>query len=170
ATVRSGIDWFDLEGGVSYGGVEVPLADLLEAHRRGDESIELEDGSRALLPTEWLSRLGAVAAGGDTTNGAGRFAKTPTALLDAPRIARAGPSLVVVPRSLVFNWIREAERFTPRLRVVDQSRAGRKTAGIDADANLVLTTYGTLRRDAPLLAGTEFDYVILDEAQAIKNA
>src|SRR5205823_10176370 len=83
ATVRSGIDWFDLEGGVSYGGVEVPLADLLEAHRRGDESIELEDGSRALLPTEWLSRLGAVAAGGDTTNGAVRFGKTQTALLDA---------------------------------------------------------------------------------------
>ncbi len=93
------------------------------------------------------------------------------ALLDARRREKAGPSIVVVPRSLVFNWIREAERFTPALRVMDYSGTGRSAAAIDpTSVDVVLTTYGTLRRDAAALNGIEFEYAILDEAQAIKNA
>ena len=102
------------------------------------------------------------------------------ALLEARRVApgpapaRAGPpgpSLVVVPRSLVFNWKQEAARFTPKLRVLDHTGAARLAPGAHfADHDLVLTTYGTLRRDAAAFAETRFDYVILDEAQAIKNA
>jgi superfamily II DNA or RNA helicase len=81
------------------------------------------------------------------------------------------PSLVVAPRSVVFNWLREAERFTPRLRVLDYTGTGRAAAADRlANADLVLTTYGTLRRDAAALAGRTFDYVVLDESQAIKNA
>jgi superfamily II DNA or RNA helicase len=80
-------------------------------------------------------------------------------------------SIVVVPRSLLFNWRQEAERFTPRLRVVEHAgpNRAREAAGL-AGWDLVLTTYGTVRRDAAFLAEAEFDYVILDEAQAIKNA
>ncbi len=90
----------------------------------------------------------------------------------APRESRgARPSLVVVPRSLVFNWKQEASRFAPRLSVLDHTGAGRSRAGERFDDHdLVLTTYGTLRRDAPQLKDLRFDYVILDEAQAIKNA
>src|SRR6185295_16102457 len=81
------------------------------------------------------------------------------------------PSLIVVPRSLVFNWLAEAARFTPELRVLDHTGAGRtKKKDPFASGDLVLTTYGTLRRDVATLRQTEFDYVILDEAQAIKNA
>jgi superfamily II DNA or RNA helicase len=81
------------------------------------------------------------------------------------------PSLVVAPRSLVFNWRQEAERFTPDLRVLEYIGADRATARTTFDAHdLVLTTYGTLRRDAELLSDTLFDYVVLDESQAIKNA
>ncbi len=88
-----------------------------------------------------------------------------------PASERPGPSLVVVPKSLVFNWLAEAARFTPELRVVDHTGGGRSsTVDPFAACDVVLTTYGTLRKDAPLLAATEFDYVILDEAQAIKNA
>ncbi|HEX2987002.1 MAG TPA: SNF2-related protein [Chloroflexota bacterium] len=79
------------------------------------------------------------------------------------------PSLVVAPRSLIFNWIQEAAKFTPLLRVLDYSGASRSLDQIP-EADLVLTTYGTLRRDAADLARTRFDCVILDEAQAIKNA
>jgi len=89
------------------------------------------------------------------------------ALLEQLRIEGAGPSIVVVPRSLVFNWKREAERFAPRLRVVDYTGTAR---ALDGKPDLVITTYGTLRRDAPALASVEFEYAILDEAQAIKNA
>jgi len=81
------------------------------------------------------------------------------------------PSLVVVPRSLVFNWRKEAERFAPSLRVLDHTRPGRaRDAAAFEDEDVVLTTYGTLRRDVLLLKEARFDYLILDEAQAIKNA
>jgi len=95
------------------------------------------------------------------------------ALLDARRstVSRAErrPSIVVVPRSLVFNWIDEARRFAPKLKILDYTGALRDAAGIRG-ADLVLTTYGTLRRDAGVLNAIDFDYAILDEAQAIKNA
>ncbi len=92
------------------------------------------------------------------------------ALLDARRVEGHGPSLVVVPRSLVFNWRAEAERFAPQLRTADWSGAARLEAGFDASGvDVVFVTYGTLRRDAAELASIPFDYVVLDEAQAIKN-
>ena len=93
------------------------------------------------------------------------------ALLEERRLAKAGPSLVVVPRSLLFNWRLEALRFTPAMRVlVHEGRDRARDVASFADHDLVLVTYGTLRRDAAVLAKSEFDYVILDEAQAIKNA
>jgi superfamily II DNA or RNA helicase len=91
------------------------------------------------------------------------------ALLEALRVEAAGPSIVVVPKSLVFNWVREAERFAPALRVLDYTGADRGKVD-PAAVDVVITTYGTLRRDAPTLASIEFEYAILDEAQAIKNA
>ena len=81
------------------------------------------------------------------------------------------PSLVVVPRSLVFNWKQEAAKFTPGLRVLDHSGATRdKDARNFSSHDVILTTYGTLRRDAAYFKDVDFDYLILDEAQAIKNA
>jgi superfamily II DNA or RNA helicase len=82
-----------------------------------------------------------------------------------------GPSLVVVPKSLVFNWKQEAARFAPQLRILDHTGAARKkdTEHL-TDFDVVITTYGTLRRDALLFKDVQFDYCILDEAQAIKNA
>ncbi|NDC63620.1 MAG: DEAD/DEAH box helicase [Planctomycetia bacterium] len=81
------------------------------------------------------------------------------------------PSLVIVPKSLVFNWMEEAQRFAPSLRVLnhtgnDRAEQSESLAGWD----LVLTTYGTLRRDIVRHRDVEFDYVVLDEAQSIKNA
>jgi superfamily II DNA or RNA helicase len=97
------------------------------------------------------------------------------ALLESRRERRATeglpPSLVVVPRSLVFNWLAEAAQFTPALRVLDHSGAGRAQESESfAGYDVVLITYGTLRRDIGILKETDLDYVILDEAQAIKNA
>ncbi|MFM7107052.1 MAG: DEAD/DEAH box helicase, partial [Planctomycetaceae bacterium] len=80
------------------------------------------------------------------------------------------PALVVVPKSLVFNWIEEARRFAPGLRVLNYTGNARAEAGALADHDIVITTYGTLRRDVVAHREVEFDYVILDEAQSIKNA
>ena len=88
---------------------------------------------------------------------------------DAPEDQRR-PSLVVVPKSLIFNWIDEAARFTPRLKMLDYTGNQRKEKRRQiADYHVVVTTYGTLRRDIQHLRDVEFDYVVLDEAQAIKN-
>jgi SNF2 family DNA or RNA helicase len=84
---------------------------------------------------------------------------------------REPPALIVVPRSLVFNWIDEARHFTPDLRVLDYTGSGRAALGATLDRHdVVITTYGTLRRDGAALARKTFSYVILDEAQAVKNA
>jgi superfamily II DNA or RNA helicase len=81
------------------------------------------------------------------------------------------PTLIVVPRSLVFNWEREAHRFAPELRVLDYSGSKRHALQSELDQyDVILTTYGTLRSDIADLAPIEFEYAILDEAQAIKNA
>jgi len=81
------------------------------------------------------------------------------------------PSLVIVPKSLVFNWIEEATRFAPQLRVLNHTGNTRgEAAGSMTDHDVVLTTYGTLRRDIVRHREVEFDYVVLDEAQSIKNA
>ena len=79
-------------------------------------------------------------------------------------------SLLVLPRSLVFNWEREAARFTPGLRLLNHAGTGRaKDAAAFDDYDLVITTYGILLRDIEMLRKHRFHYAILDEAQAIKN-
>ena len=251
--VTSGIDWFELHGVVDFGeGRSASIADLLAALKRGDATVVLDDGTRGMVPEEWLQRYLRVASFGEAEGDHIRYRPTQAALLDAlladqpdvsvdeafararaqlatfngiraldpppsfngrlrdyqrealgwfeflrrfgfggcladdmglgktvmvlalleaRRLEQDGhrPSLAVVPRSLVFNWKDEAARFAPALRVLDYTGTTRDAAAIEAH-DLVLTTYGTLRRDAPQLMERSFDYVILDEAQAIKNA
>ncbi len=81
------------------------------------------------------------------------------------------PSLVIVPKSLVFNWAHEIERFAPRLTYLEYAGNSRSELREQfAHHDLVLTTYGTLRRDIVDLKDIPFDYIVLDEAQTIKNA
>jgi superfamily II DNA or RNA helicase len=119
----------------------------------------------------WMDFLRRFSFGGCLADdmGVGKTAQV-LALLEARRASSdaPGPSLVVVPKSLVFNWKQEAARFTPRLRVLDHTGVARDVNTF-ADYDLILTTYGTLRRDAAEFKDIEFDYVVLDEAQAIKN-
>ncbi len=80
------------------------------------------------------------------------------------------PALVVAPTSLMANWRREAQRFTPDLRVLTlYGNTRRNNFGRIADHDLVLTTYALLLRDAEAIAAQEYHAVVLDEAQAIKN-
>jgi superfamily II DNA or RNA helicase len=254
--VTSGVDWFELHGDVDFGeGRSVPVGELLSALRRGEATVVLDDGTRGMVPEEWLRKYARIASFGEAAGDRVRYKPSQAGLLDAlletqPSVsvdeafARArtgladftgvtpldpppgfrgrlrdyqrdalgwfdflrrfgfggcladdmglgktvmvlallesrrtergpddGPrtSVAVVPRSLVFNWIDEASRFAPELRVLDYTGEARTSARME-DYDLVLTTYGTLRRDAARLAEQEFDYVILDESQAIKNA
>jgi hypothetical protein len=120
----------------------------------------------------WMQFLQKLRFGGCLADDMG-VGKTPQvlALLETRRAAGSPPSLAVVPRTLIYNWRQEAERFTPQLKVLDYSGTNRvrDTATFEG-YNLILTTYGTLLRDIAFLKDYRFDYAILDEAQAIKNA
>jgi superfamily II DNA or RNA helicase len=256
--VVSGIDWFELRGGLEFDGMEAELPAILAAARRGESFVPLGDGTFGVLPEEWLARNARMLATGSLGADHVRFVPSQAALLDAwlaeqPGVSydeafarirealagfervdpvdppptfrgelrsyqrdalawfaflrqfgfggclademglgktvmvlaaldarrldreRAGqpphPSIVVVPRSLVFNWQQEAARFAPKLRVLDYTGGGRRDVLESIAAHdVVLTTYGTLRRDVGHLKEIAFDYAILDEAQAIKNA
>ncbi len=253
--IKSGIDWFELKGGVEFAGDEVEFKAVLEAVSKGQRFVKLADGSQGLLPAAWSETYDSLAKlAHDSTDEGLRFLPSQALLVDAlliemppaavdkafadlreklrsferikpkkePRgfagtlrgYQRAGlgwleflrefglggvladdmglgktvqvlallranrtpskssglPSLVVVPRSLLYNWIEETARFTPSLKVVEYGGPGREALQGELDGyDLVVTTYGTLRRDVGFLATVEFDTVILDEAQAIKN-
>ncbi len=80
------------------------------------------------------------------------------------------PSLVIAPTSLMFNWRREAERFTPQLKVLVLHGPQRHEQFAEiAKHDLILTTYPLLSRDKERLLAHAFHLLILDEAQVIKN-
>ena len=85
------------------------------------------------------------------------------------------PSLVVAPTSVVYNWLAEAEKFSPKLSTalfLGRERGElleRMKKGAANLPNVIFTTYGIIRRDYEQLKEVQFDYLILDEAQNIKN-
>ncbi|TPQ37080.1 DEAD/DEAH box helicase [Cupriavidus pinatubonensis] len=81
------------------------------------------------------------------------------------------PALVVVPTTLMHNWCEEAQRFTPKLRVLDLHGPQRHERFDEiGEHDLILTTYALLWRDEEILAKHEYHLLILDEAQYVKNA
>ncbi len=121
----------------------------------------------------WLSFLGDLGLGAVLADdmGLGKTAQT-LALLAKDTISR--PTLVVCPMSLVGNWQREAERFTPDLTLhvhhgADRLSGEELTAALNA-ADLVITTYALAARDTDALSEVQWARVVCDEAQNIKNA
>jgi len=117
----------------------------------------------------WLAALAAQSLGGILADemGLGKTVQTLAFL----RLDRGhGPALIVCPTSLLSNWEREAERFTPELKVLRIEGGDRaKIIGRLAECDIALTSYGLLRRDAGLYVGLSLGTVVLDEAQHIKN-
>lgn len=124
----------------------------------------------------WIGFLRANGFGGVLADEMG-LGKTLQVLAHLAQVYRQGernaatrPSLVVCPTSLVFNWLAEAERFVPHLRVLALSGPGRQAHfSRIPDVDLVVTSYALIRRDLERYPSMTFDTVILDEAQHIKN-
>ncbi|HEV7869525.1 MAG TPA: DEAD/DEAH box helicase, partial [Chthoniobacteraceae bacterium] len=116
----------------------------------------------------WLNALAENGMGGILADEMG-LGKTLQAL--AFLRASGGKAIIVCPSSLIFNWCREADRFTPELRVLPiQGPDRERLFGAPlAEADLVITSYPLLRRDAERYRDVEFTTAILDEAQHIKN-
>ncbi|WP_375389627.1 DEAD/DEAH box helicase [uncultured Amnibacterium sp.] len=131
---------------------------------------------------EWLAFLWRHELGGVLADDMG-LGKTVQCLALAQHVRETVPAgergaiLVVTPTSVASNWIAEAARFTPGLvvsRIVDADGPARRIADLVAGADLVVTTYARLRLDATafgrLAADGAFSALLLDEAQAVKNA
>ncbi|WP_370945399.1 DEAD/DEAH box helicase [Amycolatopsis sp. cg5] len=125
----------------------------------------------------WLAFLSSLGLGACLADDMG-LGKT-VQLLALEAVLRAkdpdeGPTLLLCPMSLVGNWQREAAKFAPGLRVY--AHHGRERLRGDelseqlADTDLIVTTYATATRDIDELADYEWQRVVLDEAQAIKNS
>ncbi|MEB2774993.1 SNF2-related protein [Algoriphagus sp. D3-2-R+10] len=81
------------------------------------------------------------------------------------------PNLVVVPTSLLFNWLEEGRKFAPKLRMTRYYGASRENLqGKFGEYDVIVTTYDIVKTDLEFLLGFDFQMLILDEAQAIKNS
>jgi hypothetical protein len=123
----------------------------------------------------WLSFLESVGLGGVLADDMG-LGKTVQllALMCGEIPGQGGPTLLVCPMSLVGNWQREAARFAPGLRVHVHHGAerprGKAFHAVVAESDLIVTTYGLVIRDIEALREMSWRRVVLDEAQAVKNA
>jgi SNF2 family DNA or RNA helicase len=84
--------------------------------------------------------------------------------------ATKSTSLIVMPTSLIYNWLNEAKKFTPKLKIHAHTGSSRnKDISQFAKYDIIITTYGITRVDIDLLKEYYFNYIILDESQNIKN-
>lgn len=116
---------------------------------------------------EWLSFLTQNKFHGILADDMG-LGKTVQVLAYLSTIKHENPSLIVMPTSLLYNWKKEAESFTPSLSVAIHHGPDRDKSNLPL-ADLILTSYGTLLRDRELFKQGTFQCLFLDEAQSIKN-
>ncbi len=138
----------------------------------GGTALELGHLETVLRPYQregvaWLGKLSELRMGGILADDMG-LGKTVQTL--AFLAAREGTALVVCPSSLVHNWLAEAGKFVPDLKAVAIEGPKRKEVlAAHPGADLLITSYALLRLDIDLYREREFEVVILDEAQHIKN-
>jgi superfamily II DNA or RNA helicase len=119
----------------------------------------------------WLTRLASWGAGAVLADdmGLGKTVQALALLLDR---ARLGPALVVAPTSVGFNWVDEARRFAPSLRLLVYAESEDRGGTLEAlgPRDVLVVSYGLLARDATRLSNIRFATLVFDEAQALKNA
>ncbi|GAB2561385.1 DEAD/DEAH box helicase [Spirosoma aerophilum] len=120
----------------------------------------------------WLNFLDDLGFGGCLADdmGLGKTVQIIAFILLQRTKKRAGVNLVVVPKSLLFNWQAEVAKFAPSLRMHTFYGANRGLKKKDFDQyDVILTSYGTLLSEIQFLKEYPFNYIFLDESQAIKN-
>ncbi len=120
----------------------------------------------------WLNYLNEVGWGGILADdmGLGKTIQALTMLDYYKKINNGITAIVICPTTLIYNWQNEIKKFTPTLTAhIHHGSSRSRNADELKTANIIITTYGTLRSDIQLLLKIHFDYVVLDESQAIKN-
>ena len=121
---------------------------------------------------QWLSYLNDVGWGGILADdmGLGKTVQALSMLDYYKKINGELKAIVVCPTTLIYNWQNEVKKFTPSLSYhIHHGNARSRMANELMQHNIIITTYGTLRSDIQILLKINFDYIILDESQAIKN-
>lgn len=247
--IKSGINWFDVQAGISFGDEVVKTADWIRALRNKQTYVKLSDDTLGILPEEWLEQMQKVLAVADIEKGDIKISKYRFNIIEelfneiddqeilaelAEKKARLinldtereyslpsnidatlreyqkygfrwlkflnesgfggiladdmglgktiqvitlladqldyASSLVIVPRSLLFNWAAELDKFCPSLTYTIHHGPDRAKSMDDlTDNNIIITTYHTATNDISFLKDFEFNYIVLDESQAIKN-
>ncbi len=173
-----GLEGSPLSGGISITGTGW-AADLLRSAKTLPTELPTKpEGFRGELRSyqanalAWLGFLDGAGLGGCLALDMG-LGKTPTMLAHINLTKGEGPSLVIAPPAVVGNWAAEARKFVPSARVRVHHGPNRATqqglAGLAERADIVITTYGTAVRDMNGLEKINWNHVVLDEAQAIKN-
>ncbi len=181
---RIEISFFDLMMFNLEEEVEAPpdLRRRIESFYLGFNSLDKKGGTYGLAESalrpyqvygvQWMEHLCSHGIGGCLADemGLGKTVQVISLLKRAFVDGMDGPVLIVAPRSLIWNWHRELQRFAPELPVYIHYGSDRTTGEIDpADARIILTTYSITRIDIEELLPIEFSYLILDESQHIKN-
>lgn len=118
----------------------------------------------------WLSLLAENKIGGVLADDMG-LGKTIQVLAHLSKHKSKLPSLIICPRSVVFNWENECSKFTPHLKTLVYSGANRKhLQNAIKEHDLIITTYQTLRNDIETIKNVKFEFLILDEAHNVKNS
>ena len=249
SNIRSGIDWFEVDMGVSFGSEQVKTVDWIRALRNQESYVRLQDGTLGILPEEWLAQARKVLAVSELEQGNLKISKYRFNIIEElfedlddedllqelrqkkqrlasldleqeyplPKRLRANlrpyqrhgftwlkfleesgfggiladdmglgktlqvlalladqynqpPSLIVVPRSLLFNWGAEIEKFCPDLSyTIHHGPTRARNMDTLLGYELIITTYGTATSDVTFLRSFDFNYIVLDESQAIKN-
>ena len=131
--------------------------------------------SYQLAGYQWLVRLARLGFGGILADdmGLGKTLQTIAYLLHQHEENPEARSIIVMPTSLIYNWEAELKRFAPDLPylIIAGTKKEREALLTDVPPGiLLLTSYATLRRDAALYAEMQFDSIISDEGQYIKNS
>lgn len=120
----------------------------------------------------WLQFLDKYKFGGCLADdmGLGKTVQTLAMLQHQKEMGHKNASLLIMPTSLLYNWQMEAQKFTPELKVFVYAGSTReKDIEKFGQYDLILTSYGITRMDIDILVQYNFNYIILDESQAIKN-
>ena len=121
---------------------------------------------------QWLSYLNDVGWGGILADdmGLGKTVQALTMLEHYKNVNGVLKAIVVCPTTLIYNWQNEVKKFTPALTYhIHHGNTRSRSIEELEKYNIIITTYGTLRSDIHMLLKVLFDYVVLDESQAIKN-
>jgi superfamily II DNA or RNA helicase len=121
---------------------------------------------------KWLNFLEEFRWGGCLADdmGLGKTVQVLTLLQELKDRGHQGPNLIVMPTTLIFNWQAEVQKFAPTMSAhVHRGITRQRDAKLLLAHDLVLTTYGTLRSDVEFFKEITFNYIVLDESQAIKN-